>query len=100
MPTASSLKAVPVLFLTFTAAASAMVCRRLPSARCRRRAARVAPERRPAKKVAIIVERVETERCKLQCASAVLLALVYSLDRGLDTEQAGDVAGSALELIE
>jgi hypothetical protein len=63
-------------------------------------AVRRAKAKRPAEKVAIIAERVETERRKLQRASAVLLALVYSLDRGLDTEQAGDVASSALELIE
>jgi hypothetical protein len=43
---------------------------------------------------------VETERRKLQRASAVLLALVCSLDRGLDNEQAGDVASSALGLVE
>jgi hypothetical protein len=30
----------------------------------------------------------------------VLLALVYSSGRGLDSEQAGDVAGVALDLVE
>jgi hypothetical protein len=52
------------------------------------------------RKAAIITERVETERRKLQRASAVLLALVYSSERGLEIEQAADVASSALELIE
>jgi hypothetical protein len=36
----------------------------------------------------------------LQKASAVLVALVYSLTQALDSEQAGDVAGVALDLIE
>jgi hypothetical protein len=49
---------------------------------------------------AIIVERVETERRKLQRASAVLLALVYSSDRGLESEQAADVVSVALDLVE
>lgn len=61
---------------------------------------RRARARRSAKKVTVIVERVEKERRKLQRASAVLLALVYSLERGLEPEQAEDVASSALELIE
>jgi len=30
----------------------------------------------------------------------VLLALIYSLDRGLDLEQAGDAASVALDLVE
>lgn len=45
-------------------------------------------------------DRIEAERRKLQRAGAVLLALVYSLDHGLDTEQAGDVVSVALDLIE
>lgn len=45
-------------------------------------------------------ERIEAERRKLQRASAVLLALVYSSDNGLETEQASDVASVALDLIE
>lgn len=56
--------------------------------------------KRPARKAATIAERVERERRKLQRASAVLLALVYSLERGLESEQAEDVASSALTLIE
>jgi hypothetical protein len=36
----------------------------------------------------------------LQKASAVLIALVYSSSQGLDSEEAGDVAGVALDLIE
>jgi hypothetical protein len=36
----------------------------------------------------------------LQKASGVLLALVYSLSQGLESEQAGDVAGVALDLVE
>lgn len=61
---------------------------------------RRAKAKRPAVKAAIIAERVETERRKLQRASAVLLALVYSLERGLDSEQASDVASVALDLVE
>lgn len=45
-------------------------------------------------------DRIEAERRRLQKASAVLLALVYSLSQGLDSEQAGDVAGVALDLVE
>jgi hypothetical protein len=45
-------------------------------------------------------ERIEAERRRLQKASAVLIALVYSSSQGLDSEQAGDVAGVALDLIE
>ena len=37
---------------------------------------------------------------RLQKASAVLIALVYSLSQGLDNEQAGDVASVALDLVE
>lgn len=48
----------------------------------------------------LLRERVEAERRKLQRASAVLLALVYSLDLGLDTEQASDVVSTALDLVE
>lgn len=36
----------------------------------------------------------------MQKAAAVLTALVYSLNQALDSEQAGDVAGAALDLIE
>ena len=45
-------------------------------------------------------DRIEAERRRLQKAIAVLIALVYSLSQGLDSEQAGDVAGVALDLIE
>jgi hypothetical protein len=45
-------------------------------------------------------ERIETERRKLQRASAVLLALVYSSDNGLETEQAAGVASVALDLVD
>jgi hypothetical protein len=45
-------------------------------------------------------DQIEAERRRLQKASAVLLALIYSLDRGLDLEQAGDAAGVALDLVE
>lgn len=45
-------------------------------------------------------ERIESERRKLQRASAVLLALVYSSDNGLETEQASDVASVALDFVE
>jgi hypothetical protein len=45
-------------------------------------------------------ERIETERRKLQRAAAVLLALVYSSDHGLETEHASDVASVALDLVE
>jgi hypothetical protein len=45
-------------------------------------------------------DRIEAERRRLQKASAVLLALVYSLSQGLESEQAGDVAGVALDLVE
>lgn len=48
----------------------------------------------------VLHERIETERRKLQRASAVLLALVYSSERGLDTEQASDVASVVLDLVE
>lgn len=44
--------------------------------------------------------RIEAERRKLQRASAVLLALVYSSDQGLETEQASDIASVALDLVE
>lgn len=33
-------------------------------------------------------------------ASAVLITLVHSSSQGLDSEQAGDVAGVALDLVE
>lgn len=45
-------------------------------------------------------DRIEAERRRLQKASAVLLALVYSLSQALDGEQAGDVASVALDLVE
>jgi hypothetical protein len=48
----------------------------------------------------VFQDRIEAERRRLQKASAVLLALVYSSSQGLDSEQAGDVAGVALDLIE
>jgi hypothetical protein len=44
-------------------------------------------------------DQIEAERRRLQKASAVLLALIYSLDRGLDLEQAGDAASVALDLV-
>jgi hypothetical protein len=45
-------------------------------------------------------DRIEAERRRLQKASAVLLAMIYSVDRGLELEQAGDAAAVALDLIE
>lgn len=46
-------------------------------------------------------ERIEAERRRLQKASAVLAALAYSLNHeALDNDQAGDIAGAALDLIE
>jgi hypothetical protein len=48
----------------------------------------------------VFQERIEAERRRLQRAAGVLLALVYSLSQGLDSEQAGDVAGVALDLVE
>lgn len=45
-------------------------------------------------------DRIEVERRRLQRASAVLIALVYSLGQGLDSEQAGDAASVALDLVE
>ena len=45
-------------------------------------------------------DQIEAERRRLQKASAVLLALIYSLDCGLDTDQAGDAASVALDLVE
>jgi hypothetical protein len=48
----------------------------------------------------VFQDRIEAERRRLQKAAGVLLALVYSLSRGLDSEQAGDVAGVALDLVE
>jgi hypothetical protein len=45
-------------------------------------------------------DRLEAERRRLQKASALLIALVYSSSQGLDSEQAGDVAGVALDLVE
>ena len=48
----------------------------------------------------VFQDRIEAERRRLQKASAVLIALVYSLSQALDNEQAGDVASVALDLIE
>jgi hypothetical protein len=48
----------------------------------------------------VFQDRIEAERRRLQKASAVLVALVYSLSQALDSEQAGDVASVALDLIE
>jgi hypothetical protein len=48
----------------------------------------------------VFQDRIEAERRRLQKAAGVLLALVYSLGQGLDSEQAGDVAGVALDLVE
>ena len=48
----------------------------------------------------VFQDRIEAERRRLQKASAVLIALVYSSSKGLDSEQAGDVAGVALDLVE
>ena len=45
-------------------------------------------------------DRIGAERRRLQKAAGVLLALVYSLGQGLDSEQVGDVAGVALDLVE
>lgn len=59
-----------------------------------------AKAKRPARKAAQVREHIEQQRRRLNKAAAVLLALVYSLDRGLDTEQASDVASTALELVE
>lgn len=62
--------------------------------------------RRKAKRTAkvalapVLSERIEAERRKLQRASAVLLALVYSSDHGLESEQAADVVSVALDLVE
>ena len=41
-----------------------------------------------------------SREAEIEKATAVLIALVYSLSQGLDSEQAGDVAGVALDLIE
>ena len=48
----------------------------------------------------VFQDRIEAERRRLQKASAVQIALVYSLTQALDSEQAGDVAGVALDLVE
>lgn len=48
----------------------------------------------------VFQDRIEAERRRLQKASAVLLALVYSLSQGFDSEHAGDVASVALDLVE
>jgi hypothetical protein len=48
----------------------------------------------------VFQDRIEAERRRLQKAAGVLLALVYSLCQGLDSEQACDVAGVALNLVE
>lgn len=60
-----------------------------------------AKAKRPAKAAKrSIGEQIEIERRRLQKAAAVLLALIYSLDRGLQSDQAGDAASVALDLIE
>src|SRR5688500_20230765 len=43
----------------------------------------------------VFQDRIEAERRRLQKASALLITLVYSSSQGLDSEQAGDVAGVA-----
>jgi hypothetical protein len=48
----------------------------------------------------VFQDRIEAERRRLQKASAVLIALVYSLSQALESEQAGDVASVALDLVE
>ncbi len=48
----------------------------------------------------VFQDRIEVERRRLQKAAGVLVALVYSLSQGLDSEQAGDVADVALDLVE
>lgn len=48
----------------------------------------------------VLQDLIEAERRRLQKAAAVLTALVYSLNQALDSEQAGDVASAALDLIE
>ena len=44
-------------------------------------------------------ERIEQERHKLRRAAAVLLALIYSSDSGLEVEQAADIADVARDLV-
>ena len=61
---------------------------------------RAASAGRTADPSVVFQDRIEAERRRLQKASAVLIALVYSSSQGLDSEQAGDVAGVALDLIE
>jgi hypothetical protein len=58
----------------------------------------VRAEREPAENA--IGEHIEKQRRQLNKAAAVLLAVIYSLDRGLENEQAGDAASVALDLIE
>lgn len=62
-----------------------------------------AKAKRAAKKgahVQAVRDRIEAERRKLQKAAAVLLAMIYAIDRGLECEQAGDAASVALGLVE
>jgi hypothetical protein len=47
----------------------------------------------------VFQDRIEAERRRLQKASAVLLALVYSSSQGLGSEQECDVAGVAFDLV-
>lgn len=71
-----------------------MASRSLPAAR---------KPKRPSKKatdVEALHDGIEVERRKLQRAAAVLTALVQSADSGLESEQASDVAGVALDLVE
>jgi hypothetical protein len=49
---------------------------------------------------AVLQDRIEAERRRLQKAAAVLTALVYALNQALESEQADDVASVALDLIE
>lgn len=59
--------------------------------------------KRPTKKAAPddqLHDRIEAERRKLQRASALLLAVVYSSDSGLEIEQAADIADVARDLVQ
>lgn len=44
-------------------------------------------------------ERIEAERRKLQHAAALLFALIYASDSGLEVEQAADIASVAGDLV-
>jgi hypothetical protein len=63
------------------------------SRRKTKRARKVAPG-------SVLHGRIEAERRKLQRAAAVLVSLVYASDGGLESEQAGDAASVALDLVE